>query len=67
MEVIVNHENISAPDHSTLQEVLSLSGIVQTKGIAVAVNNNIIPKTSWENHNIYQNDKITVIKAAQGG
>lgn len=36
-------------------------------GIAVAVNNQIIPKYSWYEQRLNQNDSILIIKATQGG
>ena len=38
-----------------------------TNGIAVAVNNKVIPKTDWNVYLVNQNDKIILIKATQGG
>ncbi len=36
-------------------------------GIAVAVNNNIIPKNKWNETILYNEDKIILIKIACGG
>lgn len=37
------------------------------KGIAVAVNNKVIPRSEWNDHKINTNDKLLLIKATQGG
>lgn len=37
------------------------------KGIAVAVNNTVVPKKEWINYTLKENDKVIVIKATQGG
>lgn len=37
------------------------------KGVAVAVNNQMIPRTEWETASICENDNIVIIKAACGG
>ncbi len=37
------------------------------KGIAVAVNNTVISRNSWEEYLINDTDKITIITATQGG
>jgi len=48
---------------NALLEELSIS----SKGIAVAINDEIILKNEWEHTLLNENDKITIIKATQGG
>jgi len=67
MEVIINNQSISFPEGSLLKNVLQYAGINQYRGIAVAVNNNIIPQSEWSSKPLNDNDKITIIKASQGG
>jgi sulfur carrier protein len=38
-----------------------------TKGIAIAVNQVVIPKSNWQQHLLHENDDVLVIKATQGG
>jgi sulfur carrier protein len=37
------------------------------KGIAIAVNQEIVPKANWATHLLNPGDYITIIKATQGG
>ena len=37
------------------------------KGIAVAVNNTLIPRSNWDNHYLAPDDEVVIIKAAYGG
>jgi sulfur carrier protein len=37
------------------------------KGVAIALNNEVVPKSNWNNCTIKNNDKLLLIKAAQGG
>lgn len=37
------------------------------RGVALAVNNRVIPRTSWADTPVNEDDRITVIKAAFGG
>lgn len=37
------------------------------KGIAVAINDIVVPKAQWDSYLVQPNDKIIVIKATQGG
>lgn len=52
--------------NSTLQQLLDQLE-VKTKGIAVAVNNNIIKKTDWNHQTLSENDNVLIIKSTQGG
>jgi sulfur carrier protein len=36
-------------------------------GIAVAINNTVIPKSDWNSHPIQETDDILIISATQGG
>jgi sulfur carrier protein len=38
-----------------------------TKGIAIAVNDCIIPSSKWSGFELQEGDKILVVQAAQGG
>lgn len=66
MEVIINQQTFSLKSNA-LTEALKSYGLTQTKGIAVAVNDTVIPKTAWEAFQVKAQDQITIITAAQGG
>ena len=67
MEVIVNNINESLAEGSSLEALLIKQDLKNQKGIAIAVNNEVISKSEWEETILFANDKITVIKATQGG
>ncbi len=52
--------------NSTLQQLLDQLE-VKTKGIAIAVNNNIIKKIDWNHQTLLENDNVLIIKSTQGG
>ena len=66
MEIYINNESCETQEQK-LFDVLSENGLSDRKGIAVAVNNVVITKSNWNNHQLNNKDKITVIKATQGG
>ncbi|MEJ7828835.1 MAG: sulfur carrier protein ThiS [Segetibacter sp.] len=67
MEIIFNNNKQEIQEHASVQIILNdLIGHKQ-KGIAVAVNEAVIPKTKWSSYVLQPNDKILVIKATQGG
>jgi len=47
--------------------MLQQNGFKDTKGIAIAINNEVIPKNSWENHLLREQDNVTIITATAGG
>ena len=67
VEVSINQENFKFPDNGTLADVLPLLQIRQPDGIAIAVNDTVIPKGEWERTPLQQHDKVFVIRATQGG
>ncbi len=67
MEVIVNNISESLVEGSSLEVLLIKQDLKSQKGIAVAVNNEVISKSEWGKTMLFSKDKITVIKATQGG
>jgi sulfur carrier protein len=62
----VNSESHQCAEGSSLQSVLSELQI-ETQGIAVAINQQIVTKTNWDTHEVVNQDEILIIKATQGG
>ena len=67
MLVFVNKQSLDIPENSVLLAALHQTGIVSFQGMAVAVNNQVIQKEKWNEYLLKENDKITVIRATQGG
>ncbi len=51
----------------SIQALLDIEIPQKQNGIAVAVNNNVIPKSNWDNHQLSETDDILIISATQGG
>jgi sulfur carrier protein len=67
MEVIINHKTQQLQEKASLLHLLETQGLSEKKGIAVAVNNKVIPRAGWPSHTLNPNDSVTIIKATQGG
>lgn len=67
MIVFVNKKEFNVCDNCTLAVLLSDIEAVKTFGIAVAVNNEVVPAARWNDYYLKQNDSILIIKAAKGG
>lgn len=51
----------------TVVETLLASLQIATNGIAVAINNTVIPKSDWTITKLHNDDTVTIIQATQGG
>ena len=67
MEVHVNNKLYAVQPGTTIAALLQFIQLPAQKGIAVAVNNQVIPKASWENQPLLASDNVTIIRATQGG
>lgn len=69
MKIKLNDKELEISHSITLEELLlkEINISYEKKGIAVAVNDSIIPKNEWKNYPIKENDEILIIIAAQGG
>jgi sulfur carrier protein len=54
-------------EHLTLTDLLERLDITQRQGVAVAINNAVVPKSEWDAHDIEDGDAIEIIRATQGG
>ncbi|MFT7588360.1 MAG: sulfur carrier protein [Limisphaerales bacterium] len=66
MELLVNgkpYQSIVA----NLAGLLSDLQLHDQKGIAVAVNDSVIPRGNWESTLLSKEDRVTIIKATAGG
>jgi sulfur carrier protein len=66
MEITINNEQKIISDDSLSLLLNELLG-EKTKGIAIAVNNTIVPKNEWQTISLKANDVVLIIKATQGG
>jgi len=65
MKIIVNNQEMttSAATLAALAEEMALP----TVGIALALNNKIVPRTAWEATPLAEGAQLTLIRAACGG
>ena len=67
MEIKINNQVKIFPEPCTVRQLLDEVIPEKQKGIAVAVNSSIIPKTHWDSHFLADYDEVLIIKATQGG
>ena len=68
MELKINNQTKQFSAKSlTIQALLDLEIPEKQNGIALAINNTVIPKSNWNSHYIQETDDILIISATQGG
>ncbi|MEO9806120.1 MAG: sulfur carrier protein ThiS [Reichenbachiella sp.] len=68
MTIKLNSKTRSVPvEDANLVDLLKTDNLYLQRGIAVAVNDEILPRQSWEKYQVQDNDNILVITATQGG
>jgi len=68
MELKINNQTKQfVADSLTVQALLDLEIPLKQNGIALAINNTVIPKSDWNSHLIKETDDILIISATQGG
>lgn len=66
MNLIVNGTAHRLPAGTTVAELVE-TVTNQTRGVAVAVNGEVVPRTGWPATGLSDGDRVEVLTAAQGG
>lgn len=66
MKVKINGKEIILEPETILSDALSANGIA-TQGIAIAINETVVPKSEYETRQLSEGDDIIIIKAFYGG
>jgi len=67
MNIYVNNKQQELPSQANITGMLELLNITSQKGIAIAINNNVVPGAEWNTYVLKDDDKVTLIRATQGG
>lgn len=67
MRLLVNGEPREVPEKKVLTDLLTMLGIDDPRGVAVAVNGQVVPRGRWEEFELDSGMKVEVLRAVQGG
>ena len=68
MTITLNGNPTKVAENITIKELLNQTeGIEDRKGVAVAVNDDVVPRAEWETRKIEEGARVEVIQAVQGG
>ena len=67
MDLLVNNKSEKLQSGNKLSQLLLQLNLFEKRGIAVAVNNAVVARHDWDNYELKENDKVTIIRPTQGG
>lgn len=67
MIVELNGERTPLPDEATLVEAVTASGADQARGVAVALDGEVVPRAEWADRRLSEGQEVEVVRAVQGG
>jgi len=67
MQILVNNKPEKLEKGNKLYELLVQLNLTEKRGIAVAVNNAVVARLEWDNYQLNEHDRITIIRPTQGG
>ncbi len=66
--ILLNGESADIQPGQTLAGVLAGLGLsVQARGVAVAVDGEVVPRAGWETYALAENARVEVLTAMRGG
>ena len=67
MNILINQQSRDIPDQCSLEHLLTQVLGIPVAGLAVAVDQTVIPNTDWPAYFLKPADKVMLIRATQGG
>jgi sulfur carrier protein len=67
MNISINQQPREIPDQCSLEQLLTQVLGIPVAGLAVAVDQTVIPSTAWPAYILREADKVMLIRATQGG
>lgn len=67
MNIRVNDQLRHVAPGATLLDLLQELALAERKGVAVAINDTVVPRATWPGHALAESDRVLVIQATQGG
>lgn len=67
IKILVNNKHHHFPSEISLLDMLQEMHMADPKGMAIAVNDEVVPKNTWNKRSLKHEDKVLIITASQGG
>jgi sulfur carrier protein len=68
MRVVLNGVQAELAEGATVREAIEALDLpAEGRGVAVAVDAEVVPRTEWETHELQDGARVEVLRAIQGG
>ena len=68
MRVVLNGSDAEFAPGATVREAIEALDLpAEGRGVAVAVDAEVVPRTEWETHELNEGARVEVLRAIQGG
>lgn len=69
MRLVINGEErqFDSNEAGTIEGLLQAIDIEAKRGVAVAINDEVVPRGKWSERSLDEGDRVEVIRATQGG
>ncbi|MEM8524669.1 MAG: sulfur carrier protein ThiS [Bacteroidota bacterium] len=67
MTIKINNQSQTLENSLSIKQTLTQFNLWEETGIAVAINEVVIPKCDWESRLLEDEDEVLVVTATQGG
>lgn len=67
MRLVVNGREMDLEEGANLRDVLSALRIEDSRGLAIAVDAEVVPKAAWDEAPLREGSRVEVLRAVQGG
>ncbi len=67
MNIRVNDQPRRVDPGASLLDLLRELALAERKGVAVAINDDVVPRAAWPARALAESDRVLVIQATQGG
>ncbi|MCS6245519.1 MAG: sulfur carrier protein ThiS [Opitutus sp.] len=67
MNIRVNDQPREVVADTALAELARVLGLGERKGVAIALNDEVVPRAAWAGRKLIEGDRVLVIQATQGG
>jgi sulfur carrier protein len=66
VKLLVNGEERSLTVATSVEGLVAELGL-EARGLAIAVNGEVVPRSTWSQHRLAEGDQVEVLTVAQGG
>jgi sulfur carrier protein len=67
MTIHLNDQPRALADGTSLADLLRELGLAERKGVAIAINDAVVPRATWPTRPLAEGERVLVIQATQGG